>query len=132
MAAVDAALAERITGWGAWSAKKTQAEIDAWVDAHDPGALRRCRESASHQSVQFGSPADVAATTTIYARLTSADAALIEQSVDQSARSVCDGDPRTMDQRRVMRSPPRSPPPPWRVAAANPTVTQANPTPPRP
>jgi len=101
MAAVDAALAERITGWGALSAKKTESEIDALVDAHDPAALRRSREAASSPTVQFGSPADVAGTTTIYARLNSPDAALIEQSVDASARSVCDGDPRTMDQRRV-------------------------------
>jgi len=101
MAAVDAALAERITGWGGWSANKTEAQIDALVDAHDPGALRRCRESAAHHRVVFGCPADVAGTTTIYARLTAPDAALIEQSVEQSARSVCDGDPRTMDQRRV-------------------------------
>jgi Domain of unknown function (DUF222) len=101
MAAVDAALAERITGWGALSAKKTETEIDALVDEHDPGALRRSREAAAHETLQFGSPADVAGTTTIYARLNAPDAALIEQSVQESARRVCDGDPRTMDQRRV-------------------------------
>jgi uncharacterized protein DUF222 len=101
MAAVDAALAARITRWGAWSAKKTETAIDALVDAHDPAALRRCREAAATPSVQFGSPADAAATTTIYARLNAPDAALIEQTVEQSARGVCDGDPRTSDQRRV-------------------------------
>ena len=47
MAAVDAALAARITRWGAWSAKKTETAIDALVDAHDPAALRRCREAAA-------------------------------------------------------------------------------------
>src|SRR5262245_41223744 len=101
MAKVDAALAARITRWGALSAKKTEAEIDALVDEHDPGALRRYRQPATTPTVEFGSPADVPGTTTSHARLNSPDAALIEQSVEQTARSVCDGDPRTADQRRV-------------------------------
>ena len=56
MAAVDAALADRITGWGALSVAKTEAAIDALVEQHDPGALRRSRESASGRTVEFGSP----------------------------------------------------------------------------
>ena len=101
MAAVDAALAERVTRWGALSVKKTEAAIDALVDEHDPGAVRRATESAAQETVQFGSPADVAGTTTIWARLNSADAALIEASVEEIARSVCDADPRPIDQRRA-------------------------------
>ena len=55
MAAVDAALAERITGWGALSVAKTEAAIDALVEEHDPGALRRSRESAigTHRGVRL-------------------------------------------------------------------------------
>ena len=101
MAAVDAALADRVTRWGALSVKKTEEAIDALVDEHDPGALRRATESAVEQTVRFGSPTDVAGTTTMWARLNSADAALIEQSVEEMARSVCDADPRTADQRRA-------------------------------
>jgi hypothetical protein len=101
MAAVDAALAERITRWGSWSVKKTEASIDALVDEYDPGALRRATSAATHETVQFGSPTDAAGTTSIYARLNSADAALIEQSVEELAGSVCDADPRTIDQRRA-------------------------------
>ena len=37
----------------------------------------------------------------MWARLNSADAALIEQSVEEMARSVCDADPRSIDQRRA-------------------------------
>ena len=84
MAAVDAALAERVVRWGALSVKKTEEAIDALVDEHDPGALRRATESAAEETVQFGSPTDVAGTTTIWARLNSADAALIEQSVEET------------------------------------------------
>ncbi len=100
IAAVDAALAERVVRWGALSVKKTEEAIDALVDEHDPGALRRATESAAEPTVQFGSPSDVAGTTTIWARLNSADAALIEQSVEETARSVCDADPRPIGEQR--------------------------------
>ncbi len=99
MAAVDAALAERVVRWGALSVKKTEEAIDALIDEHDPGALRRATESAAEPTVRFGSPLDVAGTTTIWARLNSADAALIEQSVEEMARSVCDADPRPIGER---------------------------------
>ena len=96
MAAVDAALADRVTRWGALSVKKTEDAIDALVDEHDPGALRRASQAAMTETVAFGSPTDVAGTTTMWARLNSADAALIEQSVEEMARSVCDADPRSI------------------------------------
>ena len=79
MAAVDAALAERVMRWGALSMKKTEEAIDALVDEHDPGALRRAAGRPIARRSQFGSPTDVAGTTTIWARLNSADAALMEQ-----------------------------------------------------
>ena len=101
MAAVDAALAERITGWGALSAAKTEAAIDALVEQYDPAALRRARESTSGPTVEFGSPTDVAGTTSMWARLNAPDAALIEHSVEELARSVCDADPRSINERRA-------------------------------
>ena len=101
MAAVDAALAQRITGWGALSVKKTEEAIDALVDQHDPAALRRSRESASSPTVEFGSPSDVAGTTSMWARLSAPDAALIEQRLDEMAHSVCPDDPRGIGERRA-------------------------------
>ena len=101
MAAVDAALAERITGWAALSIAKTEAAIDALVDEHDPGALRRSRESASTPTVEFGSPADVPGTTSMWARLAAPDAALIEQRLDETAHATCEADPRSIDERRA-------------------------------
>ena len=111
MAAVDAALAERVTRWGALSVKKTEDAIDALVDEHDPGALRRAtRVGRTSETVRFGSPTDVAGTTTIWARLNSPDAALMEQNVEEVARSVCDADPRTASTNAApTRWPPRSP-----------------------
>ena len=99
MAAVDWALADRVTGWGVLSVAKTEAAIDALVDEFDPAALRRSRESASSRTVEFGSPSDVAGTTSMWARLYAADAAVIEQRVEEMARSVCANDPRTLAER---------------------------------
>jgi hypothetical protein len=100
MAAVDAELARWVTRWGALSVKKTEEAIDALVEQHDPGALRR-RDAAMTETVEFGSPSDVAGTTTIWARLNSPDAALMEHNVEEVARSVCDADPRPIDVRRA-------------------------------
>ena len=43
------ALADRVTRWGALSVKKTEARIDALVDEHDPGALRRSRAGSGRR-----------------------------------------------------------------------------------
>ena len=48
MAKVDAALAARITGWGALSVAKTEAAIDALVDEFDPA---RCAARGSRRRV---------------------------------------------------------------------------------
>ena len=101
LAAVDRALAAQVTAWGPLSIAKTEAAIDALVDEFDPAALRRSRESAAKRDVEFGSPTDVAGTTSMWARLYSPDAVLIEQRVEQMARSACDNDPRTLAERRA-------------------------------
>jgi hypothetical protein len=101
MAAVDAALAGRITRCGALSVAKTEAAIDALVEEFDPDALRRARESVSRPTVEFGSPSDVAGTTSMWARLYAADAVLLEARVEEMARSVCAEDPRSIDERRA-------------------------------
>ncbi|OBA89558.1 hypothetical protein A5662_23930 [Mycobacteriaceae bacterium 1482268.1] len=101
MAAVDADVAERVKCWGALSARKTEVAIDALVEEHDPAALRNTRDTAHAETVEFGSPADAVGMTSMWARLNAARAALIEARLDDMARSVCDADPRTVDQRRA-------------------------------
>ena len=100
MAAVDAELAEVITGWGPRSAPKVERAIDAIVDRHDPGALRRSRESGSSRTVEFGAPKDVPGITSLYARMNAADAAAMRARVEDLAHSVCEADPRSLDERR--------------------------------
>ncbi len=99
MAAVDAELAAQITGWGALSTAKTEHAIDALVDAHDPGALRRSRQTCNRREVQFGSPTDQAGFTCLWGRLYAPDAVLLERRVNEIAHSVCEQDPRTSGER---------------------------------
>ena len=77
---------------------KVEQTIDDAVERHDPYALRRMRAPRPR-------PADVSApdgsgTSTIEAVLLDHDAAAVDARLDAMARAVCDGDPRTMDQRR--------------------------------
>ncbi|MDX1885358.1 DUF222 domain-containing protein [Mycolicibacterium sp. 120270] len=88
LAAVDADLGERITHWGALSEKKTIIAIDALVEQHDPGALRRTQQANAEEKVEFGAPTDVPGTMTIFARLNAADGALMEHTVTEMAHSV--------------------------------------------
>ncbi len=101
MAAVDRDLAAQVGRWGSLSIAKTEHAIDALVDQYDPGALRRSRESRCGRTVEFGSPGDQAGFSSLWARLYATDAGLIEQHVEELARSMCDDDPRSMDERRA-------------------------------
>ena len=101
MAAVDRALAEQVTRWGALSITKTEQAIDALVDEFDPGALRRSRDAMQQRTVEFGSPSDAPGTTSMWARLYATDAVVVQQRVEEMARSVCERDPRTLAERRA-------------------------------
>jgi hypothetical protein len=100
IARVDALLAEQVSAWGPLSIRKTEQAIDAIVDRVDPGALRRSRKATCDRDVQFGSPSDEAGFTSMWARLYAPDAVVLEQRVEQMARSVCEDDPRTLGERR--------------------------------
>lgn len=101
MAAVDTELADQITRWGPLSMMKTEQAIDALVDKHDPAAIRRSRQSSQGCTVDFGSPSDEPGFTSMWAKLYAHDAAVIEQCVNDMAHSVCDDDPRSIDERRT-------------------------------
>ncbi|MBB2992614.1 hypothetical protein FHR72_004118, partial [Mycolicibacterium iranicum] len=100
IAAVDADLAAEILTWGARSAKKTEAAVDAVVARHDPDALHKSRESEVGRSVDFGQPGDAPGYTTVYARMFAGDAAAGERTLTAMAYSVCEADPRPMTERR--------------------------------
>jgi hypothetical protein len=101
MAAVDGALAEQVKAWGALSIAKTEAAIDALVDAHDPGALRRSRHTRCGRDVSFGAPDDEAGFLSLWARLHATDGAALKHRVQQLTHGVCEADPRTQAERRA-------------------------------
>ena len=98
---IDSAIADHAGTWGALSDHKLEQAIDAWVDKHDPGALRRTRSSARSRDVQIGARDDDAGTTAMWGRLFSTDAAILDRRLTQMAHGVCEDDPRTIAQRRA-------------------------------
>lgn len=101
MAAIDTAIAEAAGQWGALSDRRVETVIDAAVDAHDPRAREWFREAARGMDVQFGKPDDETGTRSLWGRLISTHAELIERRLTAIARAVCDADPRTVGQRRA-------------------------------
>ncbi|BBY73382.1 HNH endonuclease [Mycolicibacterium parafortuitum] len=100
IAAVDAELAESVAGWGPLSVKATQAKIDEIVERHDPDAVRQSRDAEIGPALEFGAPTDAPGFTTIWSRVFDGDAAAGWRTLTAMAYSVCDADPRTLDQRR--------------------------------
>jgi hypothetical protein len=100
LAAVDSAIAERAITWGPLPEYKLIQALDVWVDAVDPGAVRRTRQSARSRDFTVGNDHE-SGTTAVWGRLFSTDAALLHQRVDAMTRGLCGDDPRTLAQRRA-------------------------------
>lgn len=101
MAAIDAEVAAAAEKWGPLSDRKVESLIDAVVDAHDPQARLWFREAAGGMDVQFGKPDDASGTRSLWGRLFSVHAELVERRLTAIARAVCAADPRTVGQRRA-------------------------------
>ena len=101
MAAIDTGIAEAAQKWGMLSDAKVDAAIDALVEKHDPQAKEWFEQAARGMDVQFGKPDDQAGTRSLWGRLYSTHAELIERRLTQIARAVCAGDPRSIGQRRA-------------------------------
>ncbi|ADT97306.1 HNH endonuclease signature motif containing protein [Mycolicibacterium gilvum] len=100
IAAVDADLAADILHWGPQSAKKTEAAIDHIVERHDPDAVRQSRAGDLDRAIEIGNPGDAPGFTTVWARMFAGDAAAGHRTLTTMAYSVCDNDPRSLDERR--------------------------------
>jgi hypothetical protein len=101
LAHIDTALAQRAAEWGQLSDYKLAQSIDYWVDRYDPGALRRSRERARSRDLYVGKKDDDSDTTAVWGRLYAADAAMLDRLLMDMAHGVCDGDSRTIAQRRA-------------------------------
>ena len=101
MGKVDAEVAAEVIGWGALSVAKTEAAIDYWVDRYDPHALVRTELSARGRHVDVVPTDGGTGLAWIEGTLFSTDAAALDKRLDAMARSVCQADPRTLEQRRA-------------------------------
>ncbi|MGI9123599.1 MAG: DUF222 domain-containing protein [Mycobacterium sp.] len=98
LAAIDAELAAKIPGWGPLSVLKTQHAVDAIVVRHDPEARRRSERTARGRHVDIVHDRDIAY---LSGQLNSGDATMLDRQLTALAHSVCDDDPRTVEQRRA-------------------------------
>ncbi len=100
LAKVDAELATHVHGWGSLSGAKTQTAIDYWVDRYDPGALRRSASKSRDRHVDVVPAEDGSGLASIEGVLFAHDGAVLDQRLAALAATVCENDPRTLDQRR--------------------------------
>lgn len=98
LAAIDADLAEAVVRWGPLSVHAMQVTVDRMVERHDPEARRRTESQARgrHVDVNHGR-----GTSYLSGQLHQTDATLLDRRLTALAHTVCDNDPRTVDQRRA-------------------------------
>lgn len=99
MAAVDAALAARVGRWPSMTRGRLNAEIDRVVARHDRDALRRVRDRAEERHVSVWDKGN--GTAEVDGLLVSTDAAALDKRLEALAGTVCENDPRTVEQRRA-------------------------------
>ena len=98
---LDGHFVEAATGWGVLSQKKLEAAIDVWVETYDPDAVRRVRDRSRDRSFTIGDRSDADGITSVYGQLATSDAALLAARLAMLIASVCEFDPRTLDQKRA-------------------------------
>jgi hypothetical protein len=97
--AVDKAFANVLTGWAPMSEDKLNTAIDAIVAEHDPHGVYRTKLAAKGRNIQFDY--DGSGMATMFGTLFATDAKAYEKRLNVLARTVCPGDPRTVEQRRA-------------------------------
>ena len=98
MAAIDAEIAEAVRTWGPLSVAKMQQRVDGIVCRHDPDARRRTDAQARGRHIEITHDRG---TSYLSGQLHQTDATLLDRRLSALARTVCDSDPRTVEQRRA-------------------------------
>jgi hypothetical protein len=97
--AVDKAFADVLADWTPMSEDKLNTAIDAIVAEHDPHGVYRTKLTAKGRNIQFDY--DGSGMATMFGTLFATDAKAYEKRLNVLARTVCPGDPRTVEQRRA-------------------------------
>jgi Domain of unknown function (DUF222) len=98
--ALDAELAALLRTWGAKSVDQTEQTIDTLVLTHDPHAVRRTASKARGCSVEVYLE-DSTGIAHVSGTVLGTDGKAFDQRLGALARTVCERDPRTLDQRRA-------------------------------
>lgn len=99
MAAVDATLALRVQRWPTMTRGRLAAAVDRVVARADRDAVRRRREHQASREFSIWDGGD--GLSEVHARLFATDAHAVDARLNALAGTVCDGDPRTLQQRRA-------------------------------
>ncbi|MFN8227765.1 MAG: DUF222 domain-containing protein [Mycobacterium sp.] len=98
--AIDTDIAGAAARWGRLSQQKLERAVDAAVARRDPAAVHRVRTGLRNRDFVIGDADDITGMTSIYGRISKADAALLDEAITALINSVCPDDPRTLAQRR--------------------------------
>ena len=101
MAKIDIEIAAQLTDWGPLAKAKQDVAIDYWVDRYDPAAVVNTEAAARSRHVDVTPAADGSGTCFVEAVLHGHDGEVLDRRLDEIAQSVCEADPRTLDQRRA-------------------------------
>jgi hypothetical protein len=100
-ARVDAEVAKRAVKWGPLSEERLVSAVDALVLELDVCAVIRSRCTQRTRDFVVGDREDENGVTSVWGRLTAADAAALKAKVAALVATVCDDDPRTANERRA-------------------------------
>lgn len=99
LATVDAALALRVQRWPTITRGRLAAAVDRIVARADRDAVRRRREQQADREFSIWDGGD--GLSEVHGTLFASDAHVVDARLNALAASVCDGDPRTLQQRRA-------------------------------
>ncbi|OBB99078.1 HNH endonuclease signature motif containing protein [Mycobacterium sp. 852002-40037_SCH5390672] len=99
MAAVDATLALRVQRWPTMTRGRLAAAVDRVVARADRDAVRRRREHQASRQFSIWDGGD--GLSEVFGRLFATDAHAVDARLNALAGTVCESDPRTLQQRRA-------------------------------
>ncbi|MEH3138205.1 MAG: DUF222 domain-containing protein [Mycolicibacterium neoaurum] len=98
---IDAGIAGTAHQYGALSETALIRAVDFWVHKFDPIAVIRSKAAAKDRYIDFGDTDDPDGVVSFWGRMRTTDAAISDTRLNDLAHSVCDGDPRTVAERRA-------------------------------
>ncbi|MFI2841226.1 DUF222 domain-containing protein [Mycolicibacterium sp. PDY-3] len=98
---IDAGIAGTAHQYGALSEAALIRAVDFWVHTFDPVAVIRSKAAAKNRYIDFGDTDDPDGVVSFWGRMRTTDAALSDTRLNDLAHGVCEGDPRTVAERRA-------------------------------